>query len=395
MSKKIFISILLAVFFFIAANSAIASGKVNIYFFWAKGCPHCAKEKIFLTKIKDKYPQVEILDFDITASRENIELMEKIGKNFNTDVSGIPFTVIGEHYFSGYYNDKTTGEEIGKMIECAQKEDCPDLIEDLISPVTPIPDQPQEGIPKYLKLPIIGEIQTKNLSLPLLTFVIALLDGFNPCAMWVLLFLISLLLGMKDKKRMWILGISFIITSAFVYFLFMSAWLNLFLFLGLVVWIRILIGIFALGAGGYNIRSWFVNKTGGCQVVSKNKRKAMFNRLKAIINQNNFFLALGGIIILAFLVNLIELLCSAGLPAIYTQVLTLSNLPTWQYYAYLAFYVFIFMLDDLLIFFIAMITLHAVGVESKYSRYSKLIGGILMAIIGILMLFKPEFLMFG
>jgi len=119
---------------------------------------------------------------------------------------------------------------------------------------------------------------------------------------------------------MWILGISFIITSAFVYFLFMSAWLNLFLFLGLVVWIRILIGIFALGAGGYNIRSWFVNKTGGCQVVSKNKRKAMFNRLKAIINQNNFFLALGGIIILAFLVNLIELLCSAGLPAIYTQV---------------------------------------------------------------------------
>ena len=114
MSKKIFISILLAVFFFIAANSAIASGKVNIYFFWAKGCPHCAKEKIFLTKIKDKYPQVEILDFDITASRENIELMEKIGKNFNTDVSGIPFTVIGNIIFPVIITIKQLAKKLEK-----------------------------------------------------------------------------------------------------------------------------------------------------------------------------------------------------------------------------------------------------------------------------------------
>ena len=396
MFKKLFAFFLLSLLSFLFLSQPVfASDKVNIYFFWAKGCPHCAKEKVFLEKIKDKYPQIEILDFDLTASKENIELMEKIGKNLNADVSGVPFTVIGEHHFSGYYNDETTGGEIEKMIECAQKEDCPDLVEGLISPVTPIPDQSQEGVPKYLKLPFIGEVETKNLSLPLLTFVIALLDGFNPCAMWVLLFLISLLLGMKDRKKMWILGTAFIAASAFVYFLFMTAWLNLFLFLGVVVWVRILIGIFALGAGAYNIRSWFVNKTAACKVVSHDKRKAIFNRARSIINENNLFLAIGGMIILAFMVNMIELLCSAGLPAIYTQVLSLSNLSTWQYYAYLIFYVFIFMIDDLFIFFVAMITLKAVGVESKYYRYSKLIGGILMAIIGILMLFKPEFLMFG
>ena len=92
---------------------------------------------------------------------------------------------------------------------------------------------------------------------------------------------------------------------------------------------------------------------------------------------------------------MVELVCSAGLPAIYTQILSLSNLPTWQYYFYLGLYILIFMLDDLFVFFTAMFTLKAVGVESKYARYSHLIGGVLMLVIGLLLLFKPEWLMFG
>ena len=107
------------------------------------------------------------------------------------------------------------------------------------------------------------------------------------------------------------------------------------------------------------------------------------------------YLALVGIVVLAFAVNLVELICSAGLPAVYTQVLFLSNLARWQYYFYILFYIFIFMLDDLLIFFIAMTTLRLTGLTTKYSRWSHLIGGILMLIIGLLLIFKPEWLMFG
>ena len=102
-----------------------------------------------------------------------------------------------------------------------------------------------------------------------------------------------------------------------------------------------------------------------------------------------------GIILLAVAVNLIELVCSAGLPAIYTQILSLATLDRWQYYLYLLLYILIFMLDDLIVFFIAMITLKAVGIENKYVRFSRLIGGILITIIGLLLLFKPEILMFG
>ncbi|MBU1499606.1 hypothetical protein KKE48_01920, partial [Patescibacteria group bacterium] len=125
------------------------------------------------------------------------------------------------------------------------------------------------------------------------------------------------------------------------------------------------------------------------------KRQKILENLRRIAQKRRFILALGGIILLAIAVNMIELVCSAGLPAIYTKILSLSGLSTWQYYLYLLFYTLIFMLDDLFIFFTAMITLQAVGIQSKYSRFSHLIGGVLMFVIGLLLLLKPEWLMFG
>ncbi len=368
---------------------------VIIYFFWAQGCPHCAKEKIFLQKLVNKYPRIIVKDFEVTADPVNVLLMQKASKELNADVSGVPFTVIGKEYIAGYFNDETTGKEIKEKVECAIRDGCVDIINNVNQKSEVINEEATSIIPQSLNIPIFGSISTKNLSLPAFTFVIAFLDGFNPCAMWVLLFLISLLLGMHNRLKMFILGFSFILTSALVYFLFLSAWLNIFLFLGFISWVRLGIGAVALTAGGYNLREYIINKSGGCKVTGNEKRRIIFDKLKEITQNKRFIIALFGIILLAFAVNLVELVCSAGLPAIYTKVLTMSKLPTWQYYLYLLFYIFIFMLDDLIIFFAAMITLQATGIQSKYARYSHLIGGILMFIIGILLLFKPELLMFG
>jgi len=248
-------------------------------------------------------------------------------------------------------------------------------------------------LPETIRMPLVGEIKIKDFSLPLLTIIIGAIDGFNPCAMWVLLFLISLLLGIQDKTKMWALGTAFILASGAVYFLFLSAWLNLFLFLGFVFWMRIIIALVALGSGGYHLYDYYKNR--GCVVENSEKRRMVFDRIRRIIGEKKFWVALIGIVILAFAVNLVELVCSAGLPAVYTQVLTLSKLPVWQYYGYLLLYIFVFMLDDLLVFIIAMTTLQMKAVSSRYTRYSALIGGIIMLIVGILLIFKPGWLMFG
>jgi thiol-disulfide isomerase/thioredoxin len=383
--------------------SAQGGEEINIYFFWSQGCPHCAKEEPFLEKLKQKYPEVRIRDYEISGSSENQKLLAAFGKKLNANVSGVPFTAVGDKYFVGWLSEDYTGKQIEDVVRRALQKTCQDVGKEILS----LKNNSDEGhdenlscedekspILQKIKIPFFGEIETKNFSLPLLTIIIGALDGFNPCAMWTLLFLISLLLGMENRRRMWLLGMAFIIASASVYFIFMAAWLNLILFIGLIAGVRIIIGLIALLGGGYNLKEYFSNKDATCKVTGTEKRQKVFEKLKNITHQKSFYLALGGIILLAFAVNLVELVCSAGLPAVYTQVLALSNLAKWQYYSYILLYIFVFMLDDLFIFFVAMTTLRITGVTTKYSRWSHLIGGILMLIVGFLLIFKPAWLMF-
>ena len=398
--KKTFTIFVFSLLFWCPFFDLQAQEKLNIYFFYGEGCPHCAKEAAFLSEIGDKYPDMEIQSFEIYHSRENAKLLKEFGDYLQVDIAGVPFTIIGDEYFSGF--DTASSALIENEIKKCSNESCPDVLEKMKNEEEKTTEEFQkEELSKApfseqkIELPLFGEINLSEFSLPLLTLMIGFLDGFNPCAMWTLLFLISLLLGMNDRKRMWILGVAFIVSSACVYFLFRSAWLNLFLFFGFIVWVRYLIGLVALAGGFWVIKKAFFSKKSGCGVMDNQKRQAVFARMKDVVNKNNFWLALGGIVALAFLVNLVEVICSAGLPAIYTQVLALNELSAWQYYFYIALYILFFMLDDLFVFFTAMITLEMTGITTKYSRYSQMIGGILMLIIGILLIFKPQWLMFG
>jgi len=243
-------------------------------------------------------------------------------------------------------------------------------------------------------LPIIGEINAADVSLPFLTIIIAFMDGFNPCAMWVLIFLITMLINMQDKRKLYILGTVFIATSALVYFIFLAAWFNFFQFVGYVYWIKVVIGLLALVTGVIHLRNALKSK-GECHVTNAEQRKSIMDRIKSITKENNLWLAILGMIALAISVNLVEVVCSAGLPAVYTNLLASANLSFVQYYAYLFLYILVFMIDDLVIFFVAIKSFQAIGITSKYSKYSSLIGGLIMIIIGFLLIFKPELLMFG
>ncbi len=377
----------------------------EIYFFWAIGCPHCAREEVFLTGLEAKYPALTIHRLEVTQNPDNVKMLIAFGERFQTDVSGVPFTVVGNKYFSGYYNDEVTGSQIEaalvSLISSEPQEQAgtnqPEEVNqpENIDQNNSNQDIGDKALPDNLSLPVFGRVELASLSLPAITVVLGFLDGFNPCAMWTLLFLISLLLGMADKKRMWILGSTFIVASALVYFIFMAAWLNLILFLGFITIIRLIIGLVALLGGSFNIRKYIKDRNGGCEVTSDEKRRAVFDKLRNVTQQKKFWLAFLGIIALAFAVNLVELICSAGLPAVYTQILALNDLSWWQYYGYILLYIFFFMLDDLVVFFVAMTTLQLTGVSTKYSRWSSLIGGIIMIIIGLLLIFKHELLMFG
>ncbi len=404
---KILSSIFMALgFIFFTSTIQVAQAQVttqDVYFFWGDGCPHCMKLKPLMEEWKNTYPQLRFGSYEVYNNPENRETMTEMAEKLNVKNLGVPLTIVGDQAFVGFLNEETTGREIETAIQqLVQKTDTADTAEIITSP-TPSPSptptvaltQIEQIQDSSIKLPIFGRIDPNLISIPLVTVMIAALDGFNPCAMWALVFLISLLLGLKDRKRMWILGATFIVTSGLVYFLFLSAWLNLFLFVGMIFWVRLGIGLLALGAGGYYLKTALEKKDTECKVTASPQRRQVFERLKDLTQQKQFIIAFLGIIALAIAVNLVELFCSAGLPAVYTQILTLNQLPTWQYYSYLVLYILIFMLDDLIVFFTAMFTLKITGLEGKYARYSHIIGGVLMLIIGLLMLFKPEWLSFS
>lgn len=412
---KYILILVVSLFAFLNINPLVKAEEitpVNLYLFYGEGCPHCSKERAFLEKAKERYgDKIVINEYEIYYNYKNASIFMNTVKRLNINNGGVPLLVFSDDKFiSGYGIDATTGVQITSMIEGCLKDGCDFDIEKVFHPeeitkdssdilikdsiTEPISETNINDNPIMINTYLFGNIDLKKLSLPVATAVIALVDGFNPCAMWILIFLITMLINMKDRKKLYILGSVFIIASGLVYLVFLAAWFNFFKFIGYVYWIKVIIGVVAIVSGIMHIKSALFSK-GGCKATNETQRETIMMKIKRTLDEKNFLLSIIGIITLAISVNLIEVVCSAGLPAVYTSLLSTINLSTFEYYSYLLFYVFIFMIDDLLIFFIAIKTFEVTGIAKKYTTWSSLVGGIIILIIGIILISKPELLMFG
>ena len=377
---------------------------VNIYLFHSNTCPHCKEEIKVLDDLQKDYPNIKVYKYEI-SDRDNYLLLDEVANLYEINVSGVPFTIIGDKYYIGFSHDNGKAMFIS-TIEYYSDNGYKDRVGEYLGNV-PLPqyeiDDNQTDIDEYTeertdyKISILGhQIKLKNLTIPVIAILIGLVDGFNPCAMWVLLFLISVLIGMKDRRRMWIIGITFLLTSAAIYLVFMLAWLNAAKFLLTINWFRLIIGSIALIGAFINLRSYLRHrKDNGCDVIDDKKRSKIFNKIKKFTHEKNFLLAILGAMALAISVNIIELACSAGLPVMFIEILSMNNLTLIEHIIYIALYMLFFLLDDLIVFFIAMRTMELTGFSTKYGKVSKLVGAILLLAIGLLLIFKPEWLMFN
>ena len=348
------------------------SDKINLYLFRGEGCPHCKKEKEWLKTIEKKYGDyLNIYEYEVWYNKENQEKYVKATEVLEFNTNSIPFTIIGDKKFVGF------SDTIKSSIE--------DTIKYYIG---------DEINKNHKNLPILGDIDVKDASLPLIAIILGFIDGFNPCAMWILLFLINLFINFKDKKKGWILGFAFLIVSALVYFLSMLG-INMIINIIAINWIKKALAIFILGAGLLNLRKYIKTRkeSAGCTVVNDTKRRKIITRMKKIMNSKNFLFALIGIILLAISVNLIELTCSLGFPVIFTEILSINEIKGIMRIIYLLIYIFFYMIDDLFVFTVSMFTLEATGITNKYNKLCTLVSSIIMISMGTLLLIKPEWLM--
>jgi uncharacterized protein Veg len=344
----------------------------EVHFFYIPSCSHCEEQEPFNDKLANTYPSIQIIEHDATTPTGSARLSEMLAERGIEYEPEFPITIFENQVFGGWESEETTGSEIEMALQQCLAENCP----------PPTGEEPRDTI----VLPWIGEIDPADYSLPVLAVTLGLVDGFNPCAMWVLVYLIALIATLRDRKKIWLIVGSFVLASGILYFLFMTVWLNAFLFIGYVKLVTIVIGLVALGGGILQIKE--VIETKGaivCEVTDEESRKKTMTRIQKIVSSPLTLGTIAGIIVLAFAVNSIEFVCSAAIPAIYTHILSLASLTTLQYYGYILLYVLFFMLDDLIIFGSAAIAMTS-NLGDRYAKYFRPVGATILIILGLLLL---------
>jgi hypothetical protein len=399
---KIFWKILFCFLLFVSipisinAVEAAQEDEVVVHYFYSSTCTVCREVTTFLDEYLVDKDYVNLIKYNVLEGGDNEAWFLEVTETFNRDNLAYPYIIIGGKDLQGLYEIKS---DIDKVINYyLDNPDYSDIVEKIKNDEVIFPSdflvEDFDGN-RIVTLPIIGEIELASFSLLLGAIFIGLIDGFNPCAMWILVFLITMLINLKDRKKMWILGLTFILTSGIIYYIIMMSWLQLVIQVALIQAFQIAIGILALVFSFISLRHFYrqTKLDTGCEVTNPENKRKLISRAKKVISNNNLWLAALGIAGIAITVNVIELACSAGLPVIYTTMLAYNDMGTYQSALYILVYVLFFMFDDLLIFTLAVITFKVTGISSRYAKYSNLFGGIIMLALGIILIFFPQILL--
>ncbi len=374
-----------------ARAQAPEPGTVYIYLFEGDGCPRCAEEKIFLADLSRRYPQIEVNDFEVWYNRRNLDLLNKMAAAFGFQANSVPITFIGDRYWIGYSQDIGAGIE-AYVADCVEN-GCPDAGAGIIpgreqSSEAKIAQAMQSGV---ITIPLIGEVNLKNQSLILSTAIIAFVDGFNPCSLWVLSILLAITLNAGSRPKTLIIGLIFLTVTSLVYVLFIAGLFTVLSLMSFVGWVQAVVALLALFFAAVNIKDYFWYKEGLSFTIADDKKPGIYKSIRRTMTAGSSFWGLvGATVAMSAGVSLVEFSCTAGFPVLWTNLLTAQQVTPLTFALLLLLYMIIYQIDEFAIFLAAVLTLRASKLEEKHGRILKLVGGTLMFSLALVMLIKPS-----
>ena len=358
--------------------------EVQLYFFWSKKCPHCLRAFPYVEGLATAYPWLTRHSLELNDHPENVARYLDMAARLGQKAESIPAFLFCGTMVVGYDDASKTGEAIRQsLLVCRQHLQAGKPLETLeLVAMTSAP----------VSIPLLGEIEPDAVSLPVLTLVLAGLDAFNPCAFFVLLFLLSLLVHAQSRARMLLIGGTFVLFSGLMYFLFMAAWLNVFIIMGQLQIITILAGVLAVSVGMINIKDYFWFKAGVSLSIPDSARPGLFARMRTLVGAQGLYPVLLGTVVLALFANAYEFLCTAGFPMVFTRILTLHELSLSGYYLYLVVYNIVYVIPLIVIVLVFTFTLGTRKLREEEGRTLKLISGLMMLGLGFMLVFAPQIL---
>lgn len=355
---------------------------VHLYFFWSLTCPHCLEARPFVEAIPAGRPWVKLHSLELSRHPEHVRHYVALADQLGQSAQYVPALLFCGRMQTGWDDDASSGQELLAALDA-----CRDAAH-TGSALDAARNLPAPG----LNLPVLGKLETGTLSLPVLTVLIACLDAFNPCAFFVLLFLLSLMVHQNSRARMLAIGGVFVLCSGLMYFAFMAAWLNLFQLLGNLAWVTLAAGAMAVAVGLVNVKDFFRFGRGISLSIPESRKPAIYRRARAILVAGNMPAMLAATLLLAVAANFYELLCTAGFPMVYTRLLTLQDLGAMQRYLYLALYNLVYVIPLAVIVGVFAFTMGARKLSEREGRLLKLMSGVMMLQLGMLLVLAPEWL---
>lgn len=348
------------------------ASRVHLYFFWSESCPHCQAAHPFVAAIPHERPWVVLHEIEVSRNRANARRFVEMAEAAGAQAEAVPTLIYCGRMEVGWQDGQTSGAQLLRGLDACRAGGAPAAA--------------------AVQLPLLGAVDPRTLSLPLFTVAIAALDAFNPCAFFVLLFLLSLLARERDRRRMLAVGAIFVLASGLMYFAFMAAWLNVFALLGAVETVTLAAGGIAILVGLLNLKDFFAFRRGPSLSIPASAKPGIYRRARAVMQSASPAAMLAATVFLAVAANFYELLCTAGFPMIYTRILTLHETAPAARYAYLALYNAVYVVPLALIVLAFVGTLSARKLTEREGRLLKLMSGTLMLELGLLLAFAPAWL---
>lgn len=355
--------------------------QVHLYFFWTKSCPHCQAARPFIEGLPARYAWLSLHSHEVTSDRAAANRYITMAEALGQDANSVPAFFFCGRMEVGFDVPETTGRMLEEaLLSCRGASEGKPAVAAKNLPTTTVP---------AIEIPWVGAVDADRLSLPVFTIVIAGLDAFNPCAFFVLLFLLSLLIHAGSRARMLYIGGVFLLFSGLIYFLFMAAWLNVFRWLGEIALVTSLAGCLALLIAIINIKDYFWLKKGISLSIPDSAKPGLYQRVRGLLRADSLPAMTAGTIALSIAANSYELLCTAGFPMIYTRLLTLSDLTPLQHYAYLGLYNLIYVIPLMIITIAFTFMLGSRKLSEEEGRLLKLVSGIMMLGLGGMLIWFP------
>ena len=354
-----------------------ASGPV-IVLFHGEGCPHCAAEREFLADLQGRHPEVVVEMHEVWYDAANRDLLRRTSERLGFEATGVPVTVIGDQVWIGF--GATTAAEIESVVTSSDAG---------AAAASGSADGDRQTA--LVDVPIVGPVDLSSSSLLVSTLVIGFVDGVNPCSLWVLSLLLAIVLNHGSRRRVVLVGGVFLAVTAAMYAIYVGGLYSALDVVGGLSWIRWVVALVALAFGVLQLKDGIRPGVGPSLSIAPSQRPGIYQRIRHVADPGQGVAAtLAGTVVLAVGVSLLETPCTAGLPLLWTSLLSAQDVSLTTAAALFAVYMTVFLLDELIVFTVAVLTLRAAKLQERHGRLLKLLSGSVLVCLAVAMIAVPE-----